>query len=410
MPDSTPPSSAAASQSHDGVLKPEDPILGRKTSLASKLVLGFRFLGVLLFLYLFLVSIKAMGGGLKIYAQDPANEARIHELFDYAHNPFVGLAAGILLTSLVQSSSFTTSFIIAMVAAGQLQPSHAVPAIMGANIGTSVTNTLVSLAHLRIRREFRAAFAAATVHDIFNYLTVILLLPLEMRFGLLSNTARWGAGVFNLPDDLGMGEGFIKTITKPPIDLLKNFLADTLNLGSNAVGLIVSLVGIFFLFVSLLMLVRMLKGLVLGRMEGLFRRFFFSNTGVALIVGMMITIMVQSSSVTTSLIIPFVGAGLLTLRQVFPYMVGANIGTTCTGLLAAAAAPTAGSLMVAFVHLLFNVIGACIFVPWRNLPIRLSERLAQVVARKRYLAVVYIGVVFGLLPLICIYIFSVFAD
>ena len=125
---------------------------------------------------------------------------------------------------------------------------------------------------------------------------------------------------------------------------------------------------------------------------------------------MLMTIMVQSSSVTTSLIIPFVGAGLLTLRQVFPYMVGANIGTTCTGLIAAAAAPTAGSVMVAFVHLLFNLIGACIFVPWRNLPIALAERLARIVAPRRYLAMVYIGVVFGLLPLICIYIFSVFAD
>ena len=84
MPDSTPPSSAAASQSHEGVLKPVDGILGQKTSLASKFAVGFRFLGVLLFLYMFLVSIKAMGGGLKTYAQDPANEARIHALFDYA--------------------------------------------------------------------------------------------------------------------------------------------------------------------------------------------------------------------------------------------------------------------------------------------------------------------------------------
>ena len=76
-----------------------------------------RAIGVLIFLYLFLVSIKAMGGGLKIYAQDPVNEAHIHKLFAYAENPFVGLAVGILLTSIVQSSSFTTSFIIALVAA-----------------------------------------------------------------------------------------------------------------------------------------------------------------------------------------------------------------------------------------------------------------------------------------------------
>ncbi len=367
-----------------------------------------RIAGVLFFLYLFLVSIKAMGGGLKTYAEDPANETRIHKLFAIADNPFVALAVGIFLTSVVQSSSFTTSFIIALVAAGQLDPRHAVPAIMGANIGTSVTNTLVSLAHLRHRHEFRAAFAAATVHDIFNYLTVILLLPLEFFFGFLSTPAQWFANAFNLPQDLKISGGVISAITKPLINLYKHFLADGLNLNSNAVGIFVALTGAFFLFVALIMLVRMLKGLMLGRLEALFRRFFFSNAGVASIVGIVITVMVQSSSVTTSLIIPFVGAGVLTLRQVFPYMVGANIGTTCTGLLAAAAAPTSGSVMVAFVHLLFNLIGAAVFIPLRRIPITLSEMLAQFVARNRYFALLYIAGMFIVLPVVCIYVFSLF--
>ena len=367
-----------------------------------------RIAGALFFLYLFLVSIKAMGGGLKTYAQDPVNDARIHKLFAVAENPFVGLAVGILLTSIVQSSSFTTSFIIALVAAGQLDPRHAVPAIMGANIGTSVTNTLVSLAHVRHRHEFRAAFAAATVHDIFNYLTVCLLLPLEMLFGFLSTPAQWFANAFNLPEDLKIGGGFIGTITKPLINQYRHFLSDGLNLKSNAVGIIVALTGAFFLFVALIMLVRILKGLMLGRLESLFRRFFFSNAGVALIVGIVITVMVQSSSVTTSLIIPFVGAGVLTLRQVFPYMVGANIGTTCTGLLAAAAAATSGSVMVAFVHLLFNLIGAAIFVPLRRIPIALSELLARFVARNRYVALLYIAGMFIVMPVVCIYVFSLF--
>ena len=367
-----------------------------------------RIAGVLFFLYLFLVSIKAMGGGLKTYAQNPANDASIHELFAHADNPFVALAVGILLTSIVQSSSFTTSFIIALVAAGTLDPRHAVPAIMGANIGTSVTNTLVSLAHLRHRREFQAAFAAATVHDIFNYLTVCILLPLELFFGLLSTPARWLASVFNLPTNLKIGGGFIGTITEPLINQYKHFLANGLNLGSDAVGIILALTGAFFLFFALIMLVRILKGLMLGRLETLFRRFVFSNTGVALIVGIVITVMVQSSSVTTSLIIPIVGAGVLTLRQVFPYMVGANIGTTCTGLLAAAAAPTSGSVMLAFVHLLFNLTGASIFVPLRRIPITLSEKLSRFVARNRYFALLYIAGMFVVMPVLCIYVFSLF--
>ncbi len=87
----------------------------------------WRILGVLFLLYLFLVSIKAMSGGLTYYAEDPDNQAFIHSLFEGADNPFVALLAGILITSLVQSSSFTTTFIIALVAAGQLGTAQAVP-------------------------------------------------------------------------------------------------------------------------------------------------------------------------------------------------------------------------------------------------------------------------------------------
>ena len=59
----------------------------------------------------------------------------------------------------------------------------AIPIIMGVNIGTSLTNTIVSLAQSSDRQQFRRAFAAATVHDMFNWLTVIVLLPLEMITG-----------------------------------------------------------------------------------------------------------------------------------------------------------------------------------------------------------------------------------
>jgi sodium-dependent phosphate cotransporter len=89
-------------------------------------------------------------------------------------------------------------------------------------------------------------------------------------------------------------------------------------------------------------------------------------------------------------------------------MVGANIGTTATGLLAAAAAPTSGSVMVAFVHLLFNLVGASIFVPLKQIPISLAEMLARLVARNRYLALLYIAGMFIMLPVACIYLFSLF--
>lgn len=59
----------------------------------------------------------------------------------------------------------------------------AIPIIMGANIGTSVTNTIVSLGQSGDRNQFRRAFGGATVHDMFNWLSVVILLPLELISG-----------------------------------------------------------------------------------------------------------------------------------------------------------------------------------------------------------------------------------
>ena len=112
-------------------------------------------------------------------------------LFSAASNPLAALCIGILGTVLVQSSSASTSVIVGLVASGALGVDDAIPMVMGANIGTTVTNTLVSLGHIRHSSEFRRAFAAATVHDFFNVLAVMVLLPLQLQFGLISNIAEW---------------------------------------------------------------------------------------------------------------------------------------------------------------------------------------------------------------------------
>lgn len=74
-------------------------------------------------------------------------------------------------------------FIIKAISFSVLDVRTAIPIIMGANIGTSMTNTLVSVAHSSDRAQFQRAFAGATVHDMFNWLTVIVLLPLEVVSG-----------------------------------------------------------------------------------------------------------------------------------------------------------------------------------------------------------------------------------
>ena len=95
------------------------------------------------------------------------------------------MLVGVLVTVLVQSSSTSTSIFITMVAASLLTVEQAIPLVMGANVGTSVTSTIVALGQSGNPDEFRRAFAAATVHDMFNFMSVLVLLPLEAIAGYL---------------------------------------------------------------------------------------------------------------------------------------------------------------------------------------------------------------------------------
>ena len=112
---------------------------------------------VVALIYAFLVGVSSLESGIKIMGEDTTER-----LFSAAGNPIAALCIGILGTILVQSSSASTSIIVGLVATGKLGVDDAVPMAMGANIGTTVTNTLVSLGHIRQSSEFRRAFAAAT--------------------------------------------------------------------------------------------------------------------------------------------------------------------------------------------------------------------------------------------------------
>ena len=145
-----------------------------------RIQLYLQIFGVIAALYLFLVGIKGLSTGIKHLGGDFANE-----IMSTTSNPFLALFIGILATTLFQSSSTTTSIIVGMVSGGAISLSGAIPMIMGANIGTTVTNTIVSMGHINRGNEFKRAFSASTVHDFFNILSVSILFPLEMAFGFL---------------------------------------------------------------------------------------------------------------------------------------------------------------------------------------------------------------------------------
>lgn len=360
------------------------------------------FAGV--FLYFFLCAIKVMGSGLQMVGQ--AGPWLEDFLAWGDQNPFLALFSSVLITSIVQSSSFTTSLIITLVAAGQLKLETAVFAVMGANIGTSVTGIIVALINTRIRRQFRRAFTAALVHDIFNLLTVALLFPLEWitsafnasGHGFLTQFAIWIAGKMGL-SGITNPTNPISVITGPVKHFLE-WVAEKLFSGDLSQGIFLAVLGLVMLFLSLILLVMNLKGALLSRIEGLFRRVFFRNDLRAYFVGAVTTVLVQSSSVTTSLIVPLAGAGAVKLKRVFPFMLGANLGTTITGVIAASANPVAAAVAVAICHVTFNLIGTAIWYPLGKVPLGMARWYGKMAARNTKYAILFLIAVFFILPVV----------
>jgi len=357
-----------------------------------------RTLSVVGLLFVFLAGVKGLGDGITILGRDA-----LDAFFTATSNPFIGLMVGLLATTLVQSSSVTTAMIVGLVAAptDSLPVASAVPMIMGANIGTTVTNTIVSLAHMSRRDEFRRAFAVATCHDFFNFIAVLLLLPLELATGFLQRTATAIASR-------------ISTVGGVELDNpLKDALSIALGPIKAAVGAVSSgrgtailliLVSGVLIYVALFSIVRVMRSSMEERVESFVTRALGRSVLLSMLIGIVATVMVQSSSITTALLVPLAGAGLITLREAFPITVGANIGTTVTALLAslAVSGPHAeAALTIALVHLLFNVVGSLVILPvpfMRNLPLAAASGLAAVAARSRKWALAYVVGLFYLLP------------
>jgi sodium-dependent phosphate cotransporter len=157
------------------------------------------------------------------------------------------------------------------------------------------------------------------------------------------------------------------------------------------------------LFFSLRFITRLMRGLVATRAERSLNQHVFNSPGRAFLMGASLTAIIQSSSVATSLMVPLVGAGLVTVEKKFPYTLGTNVGTTVTTILASLATADPAAITIALCHLLFNLIGIAIFYPLRWIPIGLAKELGRRVANARWQAIVYVFVAFYVLPIILIF-------
>jgi len=357
-----------------------------------------QWLIVLALVYALMIAVGLLSQGFRSVSGGAAGATAI---FEFATNPIVGVLLGVLATSLVQSSSAVTSVIVGLVGGG-LPVAMAIPMIMGSNMGTTVTNTLAALGNLREDKAFNRSFSAATVHDFFNLFTILIFLPIEMLFHPLERLAGSLAKFFEGSGDASMRDfDFIRTITRPVINALRDLIG---LLPDEISGFVMIVVGIAAVLGVVYALNKSLKAVMTGKAQRVFNAAVGKSAALAVLSGLVVTLVVQSSTLTTVLIVPMAGAGVFTLAQVYPFTLGANLGTPITALLAATAVTgeyELFALQVALVHLLYNGFGVALFAaipPLWRLPMQAAQALANGAERSRLVVFGYILGVFFVLP------------
>uniref|UniRef100_A0A6Q2XI29 Sodium-dependent phosphate transport protein 2A n=1 Tax=Esox lucius TaxID=8010 RepID=A0A6Q2XI29_ESOLU len=406
---------------------------------------------LLLLLFFFVCSLDTLSSAFQLAGGKVAGD--IFKDNVVLSNPVAGLVVGILVTVLVQSSSTSTSIIVSLVSSGLLEVRSAVPIIMGSNIGTSVTNTIVALMQAGERNEFKRAFAGATIHDCFNWLSVLVLLPLEVATGLMTRLAKVIVSSFNIQSGEDAPE-LLKVITEPVTKLIIQVLTShqtyhtvncssthpcwqegditwtTQNLTSEinfqkcrhlfvdahlsdlTVGLILLAGSLALLCTCLVLLVKLLNSLLQGQVAKVIQKVINTDLPypfgwlagyLAMFVGAGMTFVVQSSSVFTSALTPLIGIGVISLERAYPLTLGSNIGTTTTALLAALASPgdkLEAAIQIALCHFFFNILGILLWypIPVTRLPVRMARALGERTSKYRWFAVLYLLVCFLLLP------------
>eukprot|EP00092_Neocalanus_flemingeri_P038286 GFUD01041673.1.p1 GENE.GFUD01041673.1~~GFUD01041673.1.p1 ORF type:complete len:543 (-),score=130.41 GFUD01041673.1:76-1704(-) len=414
-------------------------------------VVAVKIILLLTCLYFFICSLSFLSDSFRMIGG--RNLGALFKNSELLNNPVVGVMIGVLVTVLVQSSSTSTSIIVGLVAAN-VPVKTAIPMIMGANIGTSVTNTIVSFTQMSDREEFRRAFACATVHDMFNWLSVIVLVLVEVCTGYLEKMS--GAMVSHLGDTSNSTKppDFLKVLTKPFTKsivqlnkkvlkgwatndekyensstilktgcgedsssctfLFANFGPEGADIGDSSSGIILLVISLVMLCGCLIGMVRILNSLLGEKVRKIIKNGISKDIPIkylgwltdylVMLVGAGLTIIVQSSSVFTSTLTPLAGAGLVSLERAYPLTLGSNIGTTITSLLAALASKghQKEAIQIALVHLCFNITGILLFypIPFMRWPIGLAQHFGDITSMYRWFSIAYLLLMFFIFPAI----------
>lgn len=370
-------------------------------------------------IFLFITAIEGiksswglMGGGVQKQIISMINSGTI---------AIVGLAIGLLATSLVQSSSAvvaaTMASLAGMVASGMPMASalsFGVPVVLGANVGTTVTNSMVALGHSRDKKEFNKVVPGAIVHDIFNIFNITFFFILEMTTGLLSKTAvalsSYILGLLEASPSPGFSLNILDLLIEKPIIVpISGFLSANLGhlfggialLGGSFACIVFSL-SIISKNIKHLINTTSLKDKILTALKSPFR---------SVLTGTSVTWTLQSSSIATSLALPFLAAETIDLEQMYAYTLGCNIGTTIdmSQIYGYMASGIAG-VSLGLTHVMINTFGVLLwlFTPLKRIPPKIANRIGAHITNNKMAPVfliTYVGAIFFALPALVIFFF-----
>ncbi len=371
--------------------------------------------------YLFIASLEGVKSGFKLIFAEW--QTSILGMIGSSTAPMTGLALGMLSTALVQSSSAVVAATMVsmsgMVVSGlplEAAIQFGVPMILGANIGTTITNTIVAFGVQRgmTMNEFKDTIPGVIVDDIYEALTITIFFVLELTTGMISKTVlrlgRFYTEVLKIEEvfaafdktviDIVIGDPLIKPIK----ELAVGFLGDRLG------GVFLFLVWFGVIIVSMGMITKGLEKIIEMEWEDKVKA-AFDNSYRGFATGFGITFLVGSSSIGTSLVIPFLATKVVNLKTAYPYLVGCNMATTVdlSQIYGYVAGGVVG-MILGSAHVLLNIMALTIWLvsPLRFLPVRMAEWLGDKIARNKnaaYALLAWVLVVFFLVPILVIYLF-----
>lgn len=396
------------------------------SSALSRWEIWLRSLLFLFLIYLFLCAVKMFGASTDLLRNE--YKTSVDALFSGMRNPFVGLCVGIFATALMNSSSATTSLVVALVAMNVIPIEHAVPVVIGANIGASITSMVVSLGNITNKKAFVLGYGVPFIQDWYSIITATVCLSLEFSFHFMSRTAMWLAGLLvqfggSAAEAAGsagtaaaeMSGSWlcnpIPVLVEAPVKLDRFLLIDLMHFPNTACAILMGILGLGILFFALVNMTKNMKILMADKVEEWINAVLSKNGFLGLFIGWIVTMIIQSSGITTSLVVPLVASNILKIRTAYPLILGAKLGTPITGILAALAflGTSAGlpAMAIALVHFLFNAIGVGLLypIPALRFPVFLTEWLCPILGKHRVYVILWGVCVFILIPVIGIFVF-----